>query len=124
MEQFSFLLDQPFVDAFKSAVTNFWIPLIDFIHHVILYIILFYYLFILYYYLLLLLLFFCFAHSQWWEKIEKRSTDWTNPVRYFPHSKMSFWSVRVSDINWVVLFHLPETVTLDQILVIILQKAQ
>ena len=56
----SLLLDQPFVGAFKSAVTNCFNLLHWLIHH---FIILFIYLFIYYYYyiLLLLLLFFLFC---------------------------------------------------------------
>ena len=79
----SLLLDQSFVDAFKSAVTNCFNLLHWLYTSVILYIILLYYLFIylfiivIYYYCCC---FFCFAHSQWWEKIEKRSTDWANPA--------------------------------------------
>ena len=57
----SFLLDQPSMDAFKSAVTNYFNLLIDFI------IILLYYLFIQYYCYYFYYYHDFFAHSEWWE---------------------------------------------------------
>ena len=119
----SLLLDQPFVGAFKSAVTNCFNLLHWLIHH---FIILFIYLFIYYYYyILLLLLFFLFCTFTVMGKNRKAlyrlsQSYWGT----FLTLKCHFWVWELQDINWVVLFHLPETVTLYQILIIILQKAQ